>query len=630
MKFFSFLINRWAALLHDMVWIPIALLLAYWIRFNLGMIPQYYWQGIYHLLIAAIIVQTISYWYFGLYRGIWRFASIPDILQITKAVALGASVTFLFVFIVYRLQAVPRSILILYPLFLFLGLSGPRLCYRWIKDHHLYLRQPQGKRVLIVGAGQAGEMLVRDMLRTNEYLPIGFVDDSSQKIGRDIHGVRVHDSVKNIENVLNSYEVELVIICIRNISAGVMRNILRTCSNNNVQCQTIPSLTEVNDDNIDISRLRNIKLEDLLGRETIKLDEQSLRIFIEGECVLVTGAGGSIGSELCRQTLRHHPKKLILLEQNEFNLYTITNNLESDEKISTTEIIPVLSDIRDSKAIEEIFMHYRPSIVLHAAAYKHVPIIEENIIEGVKTNIFGTKMLAEQATKYKVEKFVMVSTDKAVNPTSMMGATKRTAEVFCQVLNSQTTTQFITTRFGNVVDSTGSVVPLFREQIKKGGPVTVTHKDISRYFMSIPEAVSLILQAASMGEGGEIFVLDMGKPVKIYDLARQMIRLSGYDPDHDIKIEFIGLRPGEKLYEELFHASEDYTGTKHPKILLAESRKIDWDVFSHQLDNVSHACEQRNEAKVIASLKSIIPEYVANQPISANGIIENSTQNIVH
>lgn len=320
MKFFSFLINRWAALLHDMVWIPIALLLAYWIRFNLATIPQFYWQGIYHLLIAALIIQTISYWYFGLYRGIWRFASIPDILQITKAVILGASVTFLSVFVIYRLQAVPRSILVLYPLFLFLGLSGPRLCYRWLKDQHLYLRQPQGKRVLIAGAGQAGEMLVRDMLRTNEYLPIGFVDDSSQKIGRDIHGVRVLDSVKNIENVLNSYEVELVIICIRNISAGTMRNILRTCSNNNVQCQTIPSLTEVNDDTIDISRLRNIKLEDLLGRETIKLDEQSLRIFIEDECVLVTGAGGSIGSELCRQTLRHHPKKLILLEQNEFNL----------------------------------------------------------------------------------------------------------------------------------------------------------------------------------------------------------------------------------------------------------------------------------------------------------------------
>ena len=630
MKYFSFLINRWFALLHDILWIPVALLLAFWVRFNLGVIPEYYWQGIYRLLIAGLIVQTICYWYFGLYRGIWRFASIPDILQIMKAVVLGVSITVIGVFLVYRLHAIPRSILILYPLFLFLGLSGPRLFYRWFKDQRLYLSQPKGKRVLIVGAGQAGEMLVRDMLRTNEYLPIGFVDDSSEKIGRDIHGVRVLDKVNKTSVILGAYNIEFVIVCIRNINATTMREILKACSNANVVCQTIPSLREINDNNVDISRLRDINIEDLLGRQIVKLDDQSISNFIENECVLVTGAGGSIGSELSRQTLRYRPKKLILLEQSEFNLYSITKNLENLEIDNSIEIVSLLCDVRDEKAVDDIFLRYRPTIVLHAAAYKHVPIIEDNVIEGVKTNLFGTKKMARIAAKYKVDKFVMVSTDKAVNPTSLMGATKRAAEIFCQVLNSQTTTQFITTRFGNVVDSTGSVVPLFREQIKNGGPVTVTHQEISRYFMSIPEAVSLILQAATMGEGGEIFVLDMGEPVKIYDLARQMIRLSGYDPDQDIKIEIIGLRPGEKLYEELFHASEEYSGTKHPKILLAESRKVEWDILSHQLDDIFSACEQRNESGVIVALKSIIPEYIENPTILANDDSKQSTQNIIH
>ena len=551
MRFFSFLINRWAAFLHDIVWVPIALVVAFWVRFNLGIIPEYYWQGIYQLLFVALIIQAICYWYFGLYRGIWRFASIPDVLQITKAVFVGVGVTLLIVFVVYRLEAVPRSILVLYPLFLFLGLSAPRLIYRWIKDQHLYLSQSKGKRVLLVGAGQAGEMLVRDMRRKDEYLPIGFLDDSSQKIGREIHGVRVLDGISKLQNILHAYEIELVIVCIRNIDATVMREVLKSCSSKNIQCQTIPTLLEANDDSVDISRLRDVSIEDLLGRETIKIDDTSIQSLIEGECVLVTGAGGSIGSELCRQTLVHNPRKLILLENSEYNLYSITNNLKSiNEK--KLEVLPLLCSVRDMDAMEKIFSENKPSIVFHAAAYKHVPIIEDNINEGVKTNIFGTKKLAEIAAKHKVEKFVMVSTDKAVNPTSMMGVTKRSAEIFCQMLDSNSTTQFITTRFGNVVDSAGSVVPLFREQIKKGGPVTVTHKDITRYFMSIPEAVSLILQAASIGQGGEIYVLDMGKPIKIYDMARQMIRLSGFDPEHDIKIEIVGLRPGEKLYEELF------------------------------------------------------------------------------
>ena len=630
MKNLSFLHSRWFALLHDVLWIPVALILAYWVRFNLGAVPDIYWEEIVQIVVVSLFFQTACYWYFGLYRGIWRFASIPDLFRILKAITVGAGLSFLCVFLFTRLSTFPRSILILYPLFLFMGLSAPRLLYRWYKDKHVYLSAERQKRVLIVGAGRAGEMLARSMLRDKELVPVGFVDDDVHKINRDIHGINVIDNIDSLNTVLQRTAAELVVVSIRNISAGPMKSILRICNDNNVECQTIPSLIDINDENIDLSLLRRIKIEDLLGREVIKLDDKELRNFISNKCILVTGAGGSIGSELSRQVLKYMPNKLILLEQSEFNLYEITKNVIRMNSEEETKILSVLCDIRDSASVEAVFLEHRPSIVFHAAAYKHVPILEENAIEGVKTNLFGTKNLAEVAANFNVEKFVMVSTDKAVNPTSMMGATKRAAEIFCQTIGEQTTTKYITTRFGNVLDSTGSVVPLFREQIKNGGPVTVTHKDISRYFMSIPEAASLILQAASMGEGGEIFVLDMGKPVKIYDLARQMIRLSGYDPDQDIKIEIVGLRPGEKLYEELFHASENHTGTKHPKILLADSRKIDWDKFSIQLEDVHNACEQRDLDTLVNSLTAIIPEYSQDQLLTTDDIIEDPRANIVH
>ena len=626
----SVFINRWAALLHDILWIPVALLLAFWVRFNLGAIPEIYWEGLTNILLIAIPIQVFCYWYFGLYRGIWRFASIPDLVQIVKAVVLGVGFSVLATFILFRLQFVPRSILILYPLFLFLGLSIPRLMYRWYKDHRLYLSQAQ-KKAIIIGAGRAGEMLVRDMLRTNEFLPIGFLDDSKDKISRDIHGVRVLDFIDEIEKILNGYEVHLVVIAIRNVNNKKMRTIIRSCSENNIECRIIPNMVGLDEDNVNISQLREIKLDDLLGRKTIKIDGNSIKEFINHKTILVTGAGGSIGSELCHQIADNLPKTLILLEQSELNLYRITKNLNTGKKKDEIEIISLLSDIRDEVRISHIFEKYKPNIVVHAAAYKHVPILEENILEGVKTNILGTSKLAEIASRNQVEKFVMVSTDKAVNPTSIMGATKRIAEIFCQSLNSKSSTEFVTTRFGNVLDSTGSVVPLFKEQIEAGGPVTVTHKDISRYFMSIPEASSLILQAATMGEGGEIFVLDMGKPVKIYDLARQMIRLSGYDPDHDIQIEIIGLRPGEKLYEELFHESEEYIGTDHPKILLAESRKVDFDVFALHIKDIIDACDKTDIANIISIIKIVIPEYEnSTSSFIPKGSEISSPGNLIH
>ncbi len=582
------------------------------------------------IISISVPMQVFCYWYFGLYKGIWRFASVPDLYRILKAVVAGVSLTVLIVFLFNRLAGLPRAVLVLYPLLLFLCLSAPRLLYRWFKDRHIYLDNSKSKQVLIVGAGHAGEMLVRDMLRAKEYLPIGFLDDDQKKLNRDIHGVTVLGRLDDIQNVLEKSYVDLVVICIRDIPPKLMRNILRTCSDNDVECQIIPAMMEMNDENIDISLLRKISIEDLLGRETVSLDDKSIRNFISDSCVLVTGAGGSIGSELCRQVLKYQPSVLVLVEQNEFNLYNIVNDLLSQHTNEKAEVISLLCDVRDRSDLDEVFKEYKPKVVLHAAAYKHVPIVENNIIEGVKTNLFGTVNLAEASSKHKVEKFVMVSTDKAVNPSSLMGVTKRAAEIYCQSLNDYSNTKFITTRFGNVLDSTGSVVPLFRDQIKSGGPITITHKDITRYFMSIPEAASLILQAASMGTGGEIYVLDMGEPIKIYDLARQMIRLAGLDPDNDIKIEVIGLRPGEKLYEELFHESEEYSGTKHPKILLAVSRKADWPMLEAQIEQIGESCKNRNVDELIGSLKVIIPEY-SNTEIGALDVkMETSVHGVVH
>jgi len=625
-------IKQWLVVLHDVLWIPVALFLAFWVRFNLIAVPDKYIQVIFLILPIALIVQIFCYWYFGLYRGIWRFASMPDIVRILKAVVVGVSFTMLGIFLAYRLENTPRSILILYPLFLLAGLSAPRLFYRWYKEKHLYFDDNNKKRALIVGAGRAGEMLARSMLRENKLVLVGFLDDDTHKIDRDIHGVRVVGGTQDMNKVLSDLAVDFVIVSIRNISATSMKSILRTCNDNNVECRILPSLTdtEINDENIDISLLRRIKIEDLLGRKSVKLDEEPLSNFIGGACVLITGAGGSIGSELCRQVMKYKPVKLVLFEQSEFNLYEINKELSLLDEYADVQVVSLLCDVRDYFSARDIFSEHRPNIVFHAAAYKHVPIIEDNVTEGVKTNLIGTINLTEVATQFNVEKFVMVSTDKAVNPTSTMGATKCVAEIYCQTLDEAANTNFITTRFGNVLDSTGSVVPLFREQIKNGGPVTVTHKDISRYFMSIPEAASLILQAATMGKGGEIFVLDMGEPIKIYDLARQMIRLSGYDPDKDLKIEITGLRPGEKLYEELFHETEDYSGTEHPKILLATSRVVDWDVFSIQLEKVQDACKRNDVDSLMRSLKEIIPEFNNNQGLSSDDIIVNVSPDVVH
>jgi len=598
--------SRWTALVHDILWVPLALLMAYWLRFNLEAIPQRYWHGVLIIVGIAMPVQCGVFWVFGLYRGMWRFASIPDLLRILKAVILGALLTFLTVFVVQRLSDVPRSILLLYPLCLVLGLSGPRLMYRWIKDRHFHLSEQPAQRALIAGAGRAGEMLVRDLMKHGQYLAVGFVDDDSDKIGREIHGVRVLGNLAETVALAEDLDVRVVLIAMPSASRATMRAVLEICTEAKIASRTLPSIAELADGRVEVARLRDVRIEDLLGRDQVTLNDADLHSFLDRKRVLVTGAGGSIGSELCRQLSCFSPASLVLLDHGEYNLYRIDQEMQD----CTVTVFSYLGDVRDEERMRWILEHHRPEIVFHAAAYKHVPLLEGNPAEGIKTNILGTMQIADLAAGLGVEKFIMISTDKAVNPSNIMGASKRAAEIYCQNMDGRVAMQMITTRFGNVLDSAGSVVPLFRRQIAADGPVTVTHPDITRFFMTIQEACQLILQAALIGRGGEIFVLDMGDPVKIMDLAEQMIRLSGLEPGRDIEIEVTGLRPGEKLHEELFYTSEIPSETAHPKIMLASSREYDWQDLQVLLGRLQEASRERDMPLLHATLRAIVPEFI--------------------
>jgi FlaA1/EpsC-like NDP-sugar epimerase len=609
-KFFKFiLLNRWSALLHDLACVPLALVLAYWLRFNLGPIPPEYQQSLYQLIFIAVPVQGIFFWSSGLYRGLWRFASIPDLVRIFKVTGLGSLAIIAITFILTRLQGIPRSVLLLYPLLLVAGLSASRIAYRWYKDHRLGFSSQEGTRTLIVGAGWAGEMLVRDLLHRLEYRPLAFLDDNPEMYKREIHGIPVRGGTDMLGECVSDLSVELVLLAIPSADKVLLQRLVLECNQIGVRCQTLPSVFEMAGRQVDAGKLRSVTVEDLLGREVVTLDHDAIAGYIAGKVVLVTGGGGSIGSELCRQIAAQKPAQLIVFENGEFNLYTIEYELR--HSFSDILFAAILGDVKNQDRVNWLFKTYKPDVVYHAAAYKHVPMLEANPAEGVRNNIFGTKIVADAADRFGVGRFVLVSTDKAVNPVNVMGTTKRIAEIYCQNLNSRSKTQFITTRFGNVLGSAGSVVPLFQQQIATGGPVTVTHKDITRYFMTIPESVSLILQAGAMGSGGEIFVLDMGEPVLINDLAKQMIQLSGFKVEKDIKIIYTGLRPGEKLFEELLHESEVLKKTGHDKLFLARSRNVDWSWLENQLGDLKRVAVSRDVEKMLMIMHEIVPEFKA-------------------
>lgn len=607
--------NRALAILHDLAMIPVAWFGSYWLRFNLGPIPQDHLSVAIQYLAVVAVIQGIAFHYFGLYRGVWRFASLPDLIRIVRAVLIGMAFSAVAIFLITRMEGVPRSVFPLYGLLLMALLGGSRMLVRWSKDHRLYVGET--KRVLIVGAGKAGEMLARDLLRSKDenYEPVGFVDDSTMRHGREIQGIRVLGPCEEITDFADRLAVDLIVLAIPSANSREMRRLVGLCEKTGIPFRTLPPIDRLMTGYVTVNQLREVSIDDLLGREPVNLDWDAIGMELQGKKVLVTGAGGSIGSELCRQIARLEPAYLVLLDNSEFNLYTI--EMELLKRFPRLEISRHLNDVVDQPGIDHLFTCLAPQIVFHAAAYKHVPMLEDQVREAAKNNILGTRIMAEAAHRAGCETFVMISTDKAVNPANVMGASKRAAEIFCQNLNKRSDTRFITVRFGNVLGSAGSVVPLFRQQIESGGPVTVTHREITRYFMTIPEASQLILQASVMGKGGEIFVLDMGQPIKISYLAEQMVRLSGKVVGEDIDIIFTGLRPGEKLYEELFHEQEALQSTSHKKILLARHREFDWRELNDVLDQMSEACARYDEKVLRSGLKALVPEWngcVAEQP----------------
>ncbi|MEW8497457.1 MAG: nucleoside-diphosphate sugar epimerase/dehydratase, partial [Candidatus Thiodiazotropha taylori] len=577
--------SQGVALAHDVLMVPIAWFLAFWFRYNLEVVPVSFYQDALQALLYILPVQLVAFLLFGLYRGIWRFASLPDILRILKAVLVGTVVGVALLFVFTRAGGVPRSVPVIHAILLVMLLSGPRLIYRLLKDRHLDLAP--GKRVLIVGSGKAGEMLARDILRNRrgDFRPVAFVDDKQRRQGREIHGLPVAGTSEDIPALCDELSIDIIMLAIPSASSSQMRRVVEFCESANVPFRSVPQLNDLMSGNVQINHLRQVSIEDLLGRNPVSLDWQAIDATLAGKVILVTGAGGSIGSELCRQLAKLKPAKLVLLENSEFNLYSIEMELLNSYPEMNLECH--LGDVTDQPYVESLFNELRPEVVFHAAAYKHVPMLENRIRQAVRNNVLGTRVVAEMANRYATGVFVLVSTDKAVNPANVMGASKRAAEIFCQNLNAHSDTRFITVRFGNVLGSAGSVIPLFRKQIEEGGPVTVTDPRMERYFMTIPEACQLIMQTVVMGEGGEIFVLDMGEPIKISYLAEQMIHLSGRTLGQDIQIEYIGLRPGEKLYEELFHEKEELAKTSHQKVLLAHHRQVDWQWLNGVMQQMS-------------------------------------------
>lgn len=590
---------------HDVLVIPLAWLGAYWLRFNLDTIPSPMWWAGLAGLPVVMGVQVAVFWGFGLYRGVWRFASLPDLMRVVKVTIAGVLLSSVALFLINRLESIPRSVPLLYGMLLIMFLGGSRFFFRWLKEYGDF---QHGQRVLIVGAGEAGESLVRDLLRRHhDYRPVAFVDDKARSHGKEIQGVRVVGPLDDIPQVVKSYAVDLVIIALPSVKAKIMRRVVGLCQAAKVDYRTLPSVNDLTQGRVLVDSLRQVSLEDLLGRDPVALDWEKIQAGIGGQRILVTGGAGSIGSELCRQIASLNPDILVVIDQNEHQLYEL--RLAMTATFPTLNLALFLEDVTDRVALRRVFRDYAIDTVFHAAAYKHVPMLEPQIRVALRNNVLGTQVVAEEAVAAGVKKFVLISTDKAVHPANVMGASKRMAEIFCQNFNAQASTAFITVRFGNVLGSVGSVVPLFKRQIEQGGPVTVTHPDITRYFMTIPEATQLILQATIMGQGGEIFVLDMGESIKIVDLAEQMIKLAGYVPGEGIEIVYTGLRPGEKMFEELFHEREALAETAHPKILQARHRPENWADLLFKINELRSVIDADSRISLVGCLSEWVPEY---------------------
>ena len=599
----------------DILLIILSVWLAFLLRFE-GKIPVDYIQNIQGLTALALFFSIPIFYFFKLYSFSWTYISLQELTSLFSGTLLSfllSSVAFLIFRDSSRFSNFPRSTLFISYFLIFLLCGAIRFSKR------IYIQTFQGgsreekERTLIVGAGDAGEQVLRSILisKDSPYLPVGFVDDSPAKQGEIIHGLRVLGEIDEIPQVIKKHQIEEMIIALPSAVSGAIKKTTEIGRKSGLKkIKIVPPITELINGEVSIGEIKDVEIEDLLGREPFSLDTKSIKNFIRDKVILITGAAGSIGSELCRQVAKFNPSLLLTLDQDETGIFNMVNELE--DKFPKLKISSIIADIQDKEKIDRIFSQFHLNIVFHAAAYKHVPLMEKQPDEAVKNNVFGTKVVTDSALKYGVEKFVFISTDKAINPTSVMGATKRIGEMICQALNQKNHTKFISVRFGNVLDSQGSVVPIFREQIKKGGPVEVTDPDMKRYFMTIPEACLLVMQAGAMGEGGEVFVLDMGKPIKILDLAKEMIRLSGFEPDKDIPIVFTGSRPGEKLFEEILTAEEGTFATKNQRIFMAKVLNVDEIKLNSALERLKHAAHNLEKDKIKNILKELIPVYKPN------------------
>lgn len=603
-------------MLIDALLINLAAFGSFYLRFEEG-IPLDYYQTYYHTAIGGTILYLAVFYVFGLYNRLWQYASTGELLSIIYAVSVGTGGTVAAVYFYGLSNAatlpyirMPHTAAVLLWLAMVFLIGGSRFIWRILQENTVDRHVPGSqKQVLIVGAGDAGVLAARELKNRNfrDGRPVGFIDDNHSKQKLQLLGIPVLGTRSDIPRIVKGHNVDEVIIAMPSASGESVREIVQICEKSGVVLKIMPGVYDIISGDINVNPIRQVQVEDLLGRDPVSVDLEEVAGYVAGETVFITGAGGSIGSEISRQIARFNPGKMVLLGHGENSIFDIEQELRSEHP--GIDYITEILDIKDREKVFLIFNRYKPGVVFHAAAHKHVPLMERNPEEALKNNIVGTQNLAEAADEVKVKTFVSISTDKAVNPTSVMGATKRTAEMLIQSLDLRSQTKFVAVRFGNVLGSRGSVIPTFKRQIAQGGPVTVTHPDMVRYFMTIPEAAQLVIQAGAMGRGGEIFILDMGKPVKIVDLAKDLIRLSGFEPDVDIKIQFTGIRPGEKLYEELLTAEEGVTSTKHSRIFVAKPNGID----VKRLEELTHIIRERGSYltrdEVIELLQTVVPTF---------------------
>lgn len=568
------------------------------------------------ILIYAVI-NEVCIFKFKCYDSLWKCGGEKEVASIFTACfcAIFPAVTLA----VLAKQAINPAFYIVNVMVIIVGMVSLRISYRTMRrivmKTELRQNASDSQRVLIVGAGEAGNMIVRELFKRPELkkMPVGVVDDDKNKQGKCVYDVPVLGTIDDVEHIVKNHCIYEIIICIANINPKRKREIINICKKTDAKIKTIPGIYEIIDEKVNITKFRDVQIEDLLGREPIKMNLDDMNGIIKNKIIMVTGGGGSIGSELCRQIVKYEPKQLVLIDIYENNAYDIQQEIK--RHFPEIDLKVLIASVRDEHKMDKIFEQYKPEIVFHAAAHKHVPLMEDSPCEAIKNNVFGTQNVVNLSDKYNVKKFVLISTDKAVNPTNIMGATKRCCEMIVQTKNKTSKTEFVAVRFGNVLGSNGSVVPLFKKQIEEGGPVTVTHEEVTRFFMTIPEAVSLVLQASAMAKGGEIFVLDMGEPVKIIDLARNLIKLSGFEPNVDIKIEVTGLRPGEKLYEEVLMDEEGLQKTSNNQIRIGRPIEIDKAEFKKELNILKRVADNDQDEKVDLIMKSIVPTYVRREEV---------------